>query len=138
MKIIISNDSGLPIYEQIKNQIKAQIVAGELKADEDLPGMRTLASDLKVSVITTKRAYNDLEQEGYIYSMPGKGSFVKKLNEEVVRENALSEIEKYFTDAMTVAKAAGIEIEELQEILKTLDEVVKYESNRNKKFEKRI
>ena len=123
MKIIISNDSGLPIYEQIKNQIKAQIVAGELKADEDLPGMRTLASDLKVSVITTKRAYNDLEQEGYIYSMPGKGSFVKKLNEEVVRENALSEIEKYFTDAMTVAKAAGIDIEELQEILKTLNEV---------------
>lgn len=123
MKIIISNDSGLPIYEQIKNQIKAQIVAGELKADEDLPGMRTLASDLKISVITTKRAYNDLEQEGYIYSMPGKGSFVKKLNEEVVRENALAEIEKYFTDAMTVAKAAGINIEELQEILKTLDEV---------------
>ena len=123
MKIIISNDSGLPIYEQIKNQIKAQIVAGELKADEDLPGMRTLASDLKVSVITTKRAYNDLEQEGYIYSMPGKGSFVKKLNEEVVRENALAEIEKYLTDAMTVAKAAGIDIDELQEILKTLDEV---------------
>lgn len=123
MKIIISNDSGLPIYEQIKNQMKAQIVAGDLRADEALPGMRTLASDLKVSVITTKRAYNDLEQEGYIYSMPGKGSFVKKLNEEVVRENALAEIEKYFTDAMTVAKAAGIEIEELQEILKTLDEV---------------
>ena len=123
MKIIISNDSGLPIYEQIKNQIKAQIVAGDLKADEGLPGMRTLASDLKVSVITTKRAYNDLEQEGYIYSMPGKGSFVKKLNEEVVRENALAKIEKYFTDAITVAKASGIEIEELQEILKTLDEV---------------
>ena len=123
MKIIISNDSGLPIYEQIKNQIKAQIVAGDLEADEGLPGMRTLASDLKVSVITTKRAYNDLEQEGYIYSMPGKGSFVKKLNEEVVRENALAEIEKHLTDAMTVAKAAGIEIEELQEILKTLDEV---------------
>lgn len=123
MKIIISNDSGLPIYEQIKNQIKAQIVAGDLKADEGLPGMRTLASDLKVSVITTKRAYNDLEQEGYIYSMPGKGSFVKKLNEEVVRENALAEIEKYFTDAMTVAKAAGIDVEELQEILKTLNEV---------------
>lgn len=123
MKIIISNDSGLPIYEQIKNQIKAQIGAGDLKADEALPGMRTLASDLKVSVITTKRAYNDLEQEGYIYSMPGKGSFVKKLNEEVVRENALAEIEKYFTDAMTVAKASGIGIDELQEILKTLDEV---------------
>lgn len=123
MKIIISNDSGLPIYEQIKNQIKAQIVAGELRADEALPGMRTLASDLKVSVITTKRAYNDLEQEGYIYSMPGKGSFVKKLNEEVVRENALAEIEKYFTDAMRVAKASGIGIDELQEILKTLDEV---------------
>lgn len=123
MKIIISNDSGIPIYEQIKNQIKAQIVAGDLKEDEALPGMRTLASDLKVSVITTKRAYNDLEQEGYTYSMPGKGSFVKKLNEEVVRENALAEIEKYFTDAMTVAKASGIGIDELQEILKTLDEV---------------
>lgn len=123
MKIIISNDSGLPIYEQIKNQIKAQIVAGELRADEALSGMRTLASDLKVSVITTKRAYNDLEQEGYIYSMPGKGSFVKKLNEEVVRENALAEIEKYFTDAMRVAKASGIGIDELQEILKTLDEM---------------
>ena len=123
MKIIISNDSGLPIYEQIKNQIKGQIVAGDLKADEALPGMRTLASDLKVSVITTKRAYNDLEQEGYTYSMPGKGSFVKKLNEEVVRENALAEIEKYFTDAMRVAKASGIVIDELQEILKTLDEV---------------
>ena len=123
MKIIISNDSGLPIYEQIKNQIKAQIVAGDLKADEGLPGMRTLASDLKVSVITTKRAYNDLEQEGYIYSMPGKGSFVKKLNEEVVRENALAEIEKYFTDAINIAKASGITLDELQEILKTLDEV---------------
>ena len=123
MKIIISNDSGIPIYEQIKNQIKAQIVSGDLKEDEALPGMRTLASDLKVSVITTKRAYNDLEQEGYTYSMPGKGSFVKKLNEEVVRENALAEIEKYFYDAMTVAKTAGIGIDELQEILKTLDEV---------------
>ena len=123
MKIIISNDSGIPIYEQIKNQIKAQIVAGDLKEDEALPGMRTLASDLKVSVITTKRAYNDLEQEGYTYSMPGKGSFVKKLNEEVVRENAISKIEKYFYDAMTVAKASGIGIDELQEILKTLDEV---------------
>ena len=123
MKIIISNDSGLPIYEQIKNQIKAQIVAGDLKADEGLPGMRTLASDLKVSVITTKRAYNDLEQEGYIYSMPGKGSFVKKLNEEMVRENAVAKIEKYFTDAMTVARAAGISFQELEEILKTLDEV---------------
>lgn len=123
MKIIISNDSGIPIYEQIKNQIKAQIVAGDLKEDEALPGMRTLASDLKVSVITTKRAYNDLEQEGYIYSKPGKGSFVKKLNEEVVRENAFAEIEKYFTDAMTVAKASGIGIDELQEILRTLDEV---------------
>lgn len=123
MKIIISNDSGIPIYEQIKNQIKAQIVAGDLRADEALPGMRTLASDLKVSVITTKRAYNDLEQEGYIYSMPGKGSFVKKLNEEVVRENALAKIEKHLYDAMTVAKAAGISLDEVEEVLRTLDEV---------------
>ncbi|MDU2109612.1 MAG: GntR family transcriptional regulator [Peptoniphilus rhinitidis] len=123
MKIIISNDSGLPIYEQIKNQIKAQIISGDLKEDESLPGMRTLASDLKVSVITTKRAYNDLEQEGYIYSMTGKGSFVKRLNGEMVRENAITEIERHFYDAMTVAKMAGIKLDELQEILKTLDEV---------------
>ena len=85
--------------------------------------MRTLASDLKVSVITTKRAYNDLEQEGYIYSMTGKGSFVKRLNGEMVRENAITEIERHFYDAMTVAKMAGIKLDELQEILKTLDEV---------------
>lgn len=123
MKIIISNDSGVPIYEQIKNQIKAQIISGYLKEDESLPGMRTLASDLKVSVITTKRAYNDLEQEGYIYSMTGKGSFVKRLNGEMVRENAITEIERHFYDAMTVAKMAGIKLDELQEILKTLDEV---------------
>ncbi|MBS6611162.1 MULTISPECIES: GntR family transcriptional regulator [Peptoniphilus] len=123
MKIIISNDSGVPIYEQIKNQIKAQIISGDLKEDESLPGMRTLASDLKVSVITTKRAYNDLEQEGYIYSMTGKGSFVKRLNGEMVRENAITEIERHFYDAMTVAKMAGIKLDELQEILKTLDEV---------------
>ncbi|MDU1044175.1 MULTISPECIES: GntR family transcriptional regulator [Peptoniphilus] len=127
MKIIISNDSGVPIYEQIKNQIKAQIISGDLKEDESLPGMRTLASDLKVSVITTKRAYNDLEQEGYIYSMTGKGSFVKRLNGEMVRENAITEIERHFYDAMTVAKMAGIKLDELQEILKTLDEVVNYE-----------
>ena len=123
MKIIISNVSGVPIYEQIKNQIKAQIISGDLKEDESLPGMRTLASDLKVSVITTKRAYNDLEQEGYIYSMTGKGSFVKRLNGEMVRENAITEIERHFYDAMTVAKMAGIKLDELQEILKTLDEV---------------
>lgn len=123
MKIIISNDSGVPIYEQIKNQIKAQIISGDLKEDESLPGMRTLASDLKVSVITTKRAYNDLEQEGYIYSMTGKGSFVKRLNGEMVRENAITEIERHFYNAMTVAKMAGIKLDELQEILKTLDEV---------------
>ena len=127
MKIIISNDSGVPIYEQIKNQIKAQTISGDLKEDESLPGMRTLASDLKVSVITTKRAYNDLEQEGYIYSMTGKGSFVKRLNGEMVRENAITEIERHFYDAMTVAKMAGIKLDELQEILKTLDEVVNYE-----------
>ena len=127
MKIIISNDSGVPIYEQIKNQIKAQIISGDLKEDESLPGMRTLASDLKVSVITTKRAYNDLEQEGYIYSMTGKGSFVKRLNGEMVRENAITEIERHFYEAMTVAKMAGLKLDELQEILKTLDEVVNYE-----------
>ncbi|MBU5669699.1 GntR family transcriptional regulator [Peptoniphilus sp. MSJ-1] len=123
MNIIISNDSGIPIYEQIKNQIKKQIAEGTLKEDESLPGMRTLASDLRVSVITTKRAYNDLEAEGYIYSVPGKGSFVKKLNEEFVKENAMAKIEEHFENAIVVANSAGIKLDELLEVLKTIYEV---------------
>lgn len=123
MNIIISNDSGIPIYEQIKNQIKKQIAEGTLREDESLPGMRTLASDLRVSVITTKRAYNDLETEGYIYSVPGKGSFVKKLNEEFVKENAMAKIEEHFENAIVVANSAGIKLDELLEVLKTIYEV---------------
>jgi len=123
MNIIISNDSGVPIYEQIKNQIKKEIAKGTLKEDEALPGMRTLASDLRVSVITTKRAYNDLEREGYIYSVPGKGSFVKKLNEEFVKENAMAKIEEHFEEALVIANSTGIKLDELIEVLKTLSEV---------------
>lgn len=123
MNIIISNDSGIPIYEQIKNQIKKQIAEGALREDEALPGMRTLASDLRVSVITTKRAYNDLETEGYIYSVPGRGSFVKKINEEFVKENAMAKIEEHFESAIVVANSAGIKLNELEEVLKTLYEV---------------
>lgn len=123
MDIIISNDNGIPIYEQIKNQIKSQIGQGILKTGDSLPGMRTLASNLRVSVITTKRAYNDLEKEGYIYSVTGKGSFVKKLSDEFVRENAMATIEEHFSDAISIADAIGISTDELVEVLKTLREV---------------
>ena len=89
MDIIISNSSEVPIYEQIKTQIKEMIIDGRLKAGDALPGMRTLAKDLKVSVITTKRAYNELEKEAYIVTTPGKGSFVANMNRELLKEEQL-------------------------------------------------
>jgi GntR family transcriptional regulator len=120
MKIIISNTSDVPIYEQIKNQIKNMIITGELKEDDALPGMRSLAKDLRVSVITTKRAYNDLESEGYIYTLAGRGSFVKKLNSELIKEDKLREIEKELNSAIDIATSCGIDLEELIDMLKVL------------------
>ncbi len=117
MEIVISNSSGKPIYEQITDQIKAQIMAGSLKAGDPLPSMRTLAADLRVSVITTKRAYNDLEAEGFIETVTGKGSFVAAQDPQLLRESNLREAEAHIGRAVEVARRAGISREELHEIL---------------------
>ena len=108
MRIIVSNRSGMPIYEQIKEQIKAAIFSGELKEDDILPSIRQLARDLKISVITTTRAYSDLEQEGFIVNVQGKGCFVLPRNKELARENAMHKMESGLSDAIAAAKTDGI------------------------------
>ena len=127
LKIIISNRSGVPIYEQIKAQIKEAIFSGELQEDDLLPSIRQLARDLKISVITTTRAYNDLEAEGFIVSVQGKGCYVLPQNKEMARENALRKIEFGLTDAIAAAKAGGITKEEVAEMLAVLYEEDDYE-----------
>lgn len=120
MKIIVSNRSGVPIYEQITAQIKEAIFSEELKEDDLLPSIRQLAKDLKISVITTTRAYNDLEQEGFIVSVQGKGCYVLPQNKELARENALRKVEIGLSDAIAAAKSGGIEKEEVSEMLNIL------------------
>ena len=118
MNIIITNNSEKPIYDQIKEQIKELILKGELKAGEALPSMRLLAKELRISIITTKRAYEELERDGYIESYTGRGSFVKGINHEVVREGVLYEIEELFDTAVNKAKLAKLSYEELEQRLK--------------------
>lgn len=122
MDILIVNNSEKPIYEQIKEQIKNLIIAGELKEGEVLPSMRLLAKELRISMITTKRAYEELEREGYIMSFTGKGSFVKAVNREMIRENALCEVENLFDRAIEKSRMAGLSYEELEETLRMLFE----------------
>ena len=117
MDIIISNSYGEPIYEQISSQIKALIMNGTLKAGDALPSMRTLALELRISVITTKRAYEELERDGFIESYTGKGSFVKGQNEELLREENLRQTETLLAEACAKAKISGIGLNELKEIL---------------------
>ena len=123
MKIIVSNRSGVPIYEQIKEQIKEAIFSGELKEDELLPSIRQLARDLKISVITTTRAYGDLEREGFVVQMQGKGCYVLPRSTELARENALHKMEDALATAISAAKAEGISKEEIIERLRLLWEV---------------
>ena len=123
MKIIVSNRSGVPIYEQIKEQIKEAIFSGELEEDELLPSIRQLARDLKISVITTTRAYSDLEQEGFVVQMQGRGCYVLPRNTELARENALHKMEDALAAAISAAKAEGISKEEIIERLQLLWEV---------------
>lgn len=118
MEIIIANNSEIPIYEQIKKQIKTMIMSGELKEGEALPSMRVLAKELRISIITTKRAYEDLEREGYIDSFTGKGSFVKALNKDMIREQLSFEIEELFESAVAKSRTARISYEELAELLR--------------------
>ena len=108
MLILIDNKSGAPIYEQIFTQIKGHILSGELKQDEALPSIRGLAKDLRISVITTKRAYEELERAGFIYTVPGKGSFVAAKNQELLREEHLKKIEEYMTAIADLARGAGL------------------------------
>ncbi len=120
MDIIISNSSGVPIYEQIEEQIKSQIMTGELMEGDALPSMRVLAKDLKISIITTKRAYEDLEREGFIESVTGKGSFVKGINSDIVKENMMFAIQELLEAAVDKAILGKISQEELSEMLKLL------------------
>jgi GntR family transcriptional regulator len=108
VRIILSNRSGVPIYEQIMSQIKEAIFAGELKEDYLLPSIRQLARDLKISVITTTRAYRDLEQEGFVVNVQGKGCFVLPRNREMARENTLHKVEEALSTAISAAKNDGI------------------------------
>ncbi len=120
MEIIIRNTGDTPIYDQITRQVKGLILRGELKEGEALPSMRVLARDLRISVITTKRAYEELEREGFITTVPGKGCFVAPRNLELVREDALRRSEEHLSAAVDVAKVAGITLEELKQTLTIL------------------
>lgn len=122
MDIIISNSSNDPIYLQIVNQIKAMIMSGELSPGEALPSMRNLAMQMRVSLITTKRAYEELERDGFIETYTGKGSFVKAQNAELLREENLRQAEEHLQKAVQKAKISGIAFEELTDILKMLYE----------------
>ncbi len=122
MKIIISNTSGIPIYEQIKEQIKSAILSGEIEENELLPSLRQLAKDLKISVLTTTRAYTELEQEGYVTNVQGKGCYVMGRGSELIREQLLREIEDNLVSAIKSAKRAGVSGEELVKMLGILME----------------
>ncbi len=117
MRIIISNSSPDPIYEQITRQIKAQIIGGELGEGEPLPSIRKLAQELQISVITTKRAYEELEKEGFIDTVEGKGSFVAMQNKELLREKKMKIVEEKLSEAVEEARLLGIGLPELKEML---------------------
>ena len=116
MNVIVSNASDKPIYEQIYIQIKGAILRGECREGEALPSIRALAKELRISVITTKRAFDDLERDGFIYSVQGKGSFVAAKNREMVREQYLQQIEEKFAEAAELAEQAGITKQQLSEM----------------------
>lgn len=122
MNIIISNASGVPIYEQIVRQIKGLILSEELKEGQALPSIRLLARDLRISVITTKRAYEELERDGFVTTVPGKGCFVAPQNRETRREAVLCRVEEHLAQAVEEARAGAVGLDELKEMLVTLYE----------------
>lgn len=122
MDIIISNQDPRPIYEQVEGAIREAIISGELRAGEALPSIRGLAKDLRISVITTKRAFEELERGGYIETVPGKGSFVAGAGAELLRERRLTEIEENLRRALELGRSCGVGEEELEEMLRTLAE----------------
>ena len=117
MNLWIDNKSGVPIYEQIFAQIKGQIISGELGENEPLPSIRNLAKDLRISVITTKRAYDELERAGFVYTVPAKGCFVAPRNVELLREEHLRRIEEHMREAVELARGCQLSREELLEML---------------------
>lgn len=117
MNINISNSSGQPIYDQITSQIKNLIITGELKEGDALPSMRLLAKELRISVITTKRAYEELEREGFIVSMTGKGSFIASKNIEFIKEEQLRSMEEHLQQAVEAATLAGVTLPEIIDLL---------------------
>lgn len=123
MEIVVSNSSSLPIYEQIKEQIKVQILSGDLVEDEMLPSLRQLARDLKISVLTTTRAYNELEQEGFITSRQGKGFFVMSSSSNLIREQLIREVESNLNNAILAAQRASMSEDEMIGLLRLLMEV---------------
>lgn len=120
MDIVISNSGGIPIYDQITRQMKGLILRGELREGEALPSMRLLAKELRISVITTKRAYEELEREGFISTVPGKGCFVAPQNPELIREDALRRVEEHLARAVDTAKSGGVSLEEMAATLNIL------------------
>ncbi|MDD7289441.1 MAG: GntR family transcriptional regulator [Clostridiales bacterium] len=120
MNILISNANDKPIYEQICTQIKNAVLAGALRPGDALPSIRSLAKDLRVSVITTKRAYDELEKDGYLYTVPGKGCYVAEKNTQLVREAYLTQIEEHMTKILSLAAACGLTADDLAEMLRLL------------------
>lgn len=120
MKLVISNVSGIPIYEQIKQQVKTAILSGELKEEEALPSLRTLAKDLKISVLTVTRAYTELEQEGFVKNVQGRGCFVMSRGSELMKEQLICKVEDGLTEAIKAARIANLSNEELHRLLDIL------------------
>ncbi len=117
MNLFIDNKNSAPIYDQIYSQIKAQIISGVIKEDEPLPSIRNLAKDLRISVITTKRAYDELEQEGFIYTIAGKGSFAAPRNIELLREENLKKIESYMEEIAKLAASCNLSRQDLVDMM---------------------
>lgn len=131
MEILISNSSSVPIYEQIKQAIIKQIMNDDLKEGENIPSIRALAADIHISVMTIKKAYDELEREGYIITRQGKGSYVAPHNIELVKEQARKDIESHIEQIITIANKHAIESDEVVDLFKYLMESDEYGSNKN-------
>lgn len=122
MNLFIDNRGGIPIYEQIYNQLKTQIINSSLKEDEPLPSIRNLAKDLRISVITTKRAYDELERDGFIYTVAGKGCFVAHKNTELLREENLKRIEGYIEKIIQLASCCNLSKQDIIDMIDIMEE----------------
>ena len=120
MKIIINSSSMVPIYEQIVDQVKAQIISGELKVDDNLPSVRTLSKELRISALTVKKAYDSLEQEGFTVTIHGKGTYVAAANKEMMMEEYRREVEEELTEVIRKAKRYGLSEEDIREMLELI------------------